>query len=100
MKRLLLCAVTILQVITVDAQAVMTGKMTFAIPGGAEGKNYAAIIHTDMSKKELVRATTDYLSKYKLVDKNKVKLNDISEETAEYAIPFLLRQTLASCKGL
>ena len=78
----------------------MTGKANFATKGGEEGKNYAAIINTKMTKKQLVENTTNFLAKYGLVKKGDVKLDEIDESTAEYSVPYVLRQTVANCPGI
>lgn len=68
------------------------------IQGGEEGKNYAVIIKTPMNKKNLVDATTKFLAQWKLVDLNNVQLDEISDEQAEYSIPFELRQSFSSAR--
>ena len=99
MKKLFILAVLMLFVLCIQAQ-VMTGKANFATKGGEEGKNYAAIINTKMSKKKLVETTTNFLAKYGLVKKKDVKLDDIDETTSEYSVPYALRQTLHNCAGI
>lgn len=96
--KLFICIALIFQVVCTNAQN-MYGKPDFAIKGGENGKNYAVIVKTNMSKKELVKNTTDFLAKYKLVDPKDVKLDEITESVAEYSLPILIRQTIVACKG-
>jgi hypothetical protein len=65
------------------------------IIGGKDGKEFAAIIHTELDKKELVAKTSQFLSRWDLVDTTMLKLDEIDDETAEYAIPFMLPQSFA-----
>jgi hypothetical protein len=65
------------------------------ISGGKDGKEFATIIHTALSKKDLVDKTTQFLSQWGLVDTTLLKLDEIDDETAEYSIPFMLPQSFA-----
>lgn len=76
------------------------GRDKFALEGGQNGKNYAVILRTSLSKKDLVESTTRMLSKLSLVDENDIMIDDISDETSEFTIPFILRQSAAVGSGL
>ena len=65
------------------------------IQGGEKGKNYAIIIDTSLSKKDLVDRTTKFLAQWELVNLEDVKLDEISDEQAEYPIGLYLRQSFA-----
>ena len=56
--------------------------------GGKEGKSYAVIINTNLSKREIVKKTTDYLVNFQFVDKKDLHLDEINSKTAEYVVPF------------
>lgn len=71
----------------------MYGRNNLAIEGGKEGKLYAAIIKTNMSKKEIIEKTTSFLLKYRYVSAHDIHLDEISQETSEYSIPFCFTQT-------
>ena len=66
------------------------------IKGGEEGKSYAIIVNTSLSKKELVDNTTKFLAQWNLVDLKNVKLDEISDAQSEYTIPVELRQAFTS----
>jgi hypothetical protein len=65
------------------------------IKGGEEGKSYAIIIKTDLSKKDLITKTTAFLLQYRLVEEKDLHLDEITEEQSEYTIPFVLPQSFA-----
>jgi hypothetical protein len=62
------------------------------IKGGEEGKNYAVIINTKLSKRDLVDKTGTFLAKYQLIKPEYLKLDEITEGLSEYTIPVALRQ--------
>ncbi|MDR2764023.1 MAG: hypothetical protein LBB90_03225 [Tannerella sp.] len=63
------------------------------VKGGKDGKNYAVIISTALSRKDLIKKTVDFLVQWKMVNPDEVKLDEISDEQAEYTVPVLLRQS-------
>lgn len=65
------------------------------VKGGADGKNYAVIIHTGLSQKELVGKTTEVLLRWQLVKREDIRLDEITDEQSEYTIPFTFRQSFA-----
>jgi len=75
-------------------------KNLIPIKGDEEGKNYAVIINTSLSKKALVDSTTKFLAQWDLVDLKNVKLDEISDEQSEYSIPLVLRQSFTSVSGM
>lgn len=98
MKKLLLltilCAFSLLSIAQVKFNTmIMYGNNNAAIPGGENGKQYAAIIKSDLSKKAIVDKTTKFLLKYDLVSAKDIHLDEISQETSEYSIPFCFTQT-------
>ncbi|MBR1410140.1 MAG: hypothetical protein IJ580_03475 [Prevotella sp.] len=56
------------------------------------------IVNVNMPKKDLVDKTTKFLAGYGLVDEKDLKLDEIDENTAEYSVPFLLRQPIQPAK--
>jgi hypothetical protein len=87
---------------SVSAQmiSVVGSKNLIPIKGGNDGKTYAIIIRTDLSKQALVDTTTQFLARYGIVDRNNVKLDEINDETSELIIPVVLRQTIGTAKGM
>ena len=87
MKKLLLltilCAFSLLSIAQVKFNTmIMYGNNNAAIPGGENGKQYAAIIKSDFSKKAIVDKTTKFLLKYDLVSAKDIHLDEISQETS------------------
>ena len=70
------------------------------ISGGNEGKSYAVIVRTGLDKQALVDTTTTFLARYGIVDKNNVNLNEIDENTSEYVIPIIVRQSIYTASGM
>ena len=66
------------------------------IKGGEEGKNYAVIINTPLNRKDLIDKTTKFLAKWNLVNLEDVKLDEISDEQAEYTFAFEIPQSFAA----
>lgn len=98
MKKLLLltflCSFTLLSIAQVKFNtSFMYGRSNAAIKGGKEGKLYAAIIKSDMSKKAIVDKTTKFLLNHNLVSAKDIHLDEISQKTSEYKIPFCFTQT-------
>ena len=66
MKKFLLFAAIALQSVYAFGQEFVAGLITPPLAkqvmyGGKEGKSYAVIINTNLSKREIVKKTTDYL---------------------------------------
>lgn len=68
-----------------------TAKNMIPIQGGKDGKNYAIILATPLTKAELVDKTIEVLSAYGLMDSTYVRSAEISEELTEFTIPILIR---------
>jgi hypothetical protein len=68
------------------------------IKGGNEGKTYAVIIRTDLSKQALVDSATLFLAHYGLVKKSDIHLDEINEETSEYTVPITIPQTMTTTR--
>ncbi|MDR0422891.1 MAG: hypothetical protein LBH72_07770 [Proteiniphilum sp.] len=97
MKTLALVLLALAAHVSVSAQLnpIIGSKNLIPIKGGSEGKSYAVIIRTDLSKQALVDSTTLFLARYNLVDIDDVRLDEIDEATSEYIIPFEIRQTIS-----
>lgn len=72
-----------------------TAKTMIPIQGGKDGKNYAIILATSLSKTELVDKTIEVLKSYGLMDDTYVRSAEISEELTEFSIPILVRSQMA-----
>lgn len=57
------------------------------------GKEYAVIIHTELSKHDLVKAILDIFLNYKWIKPEDLKLNEIDDKTAECDIPYYFHQS-------
>lgn len=69
------------------------GKLEYyAIPGGKEGKLYAARIESSLPKKELIKTTISFLEKAGDIDKNDIKINEIDDSYSEFTIPMGIGQ--------
>jgi hypothetical protein len=66
-------------------------KILLPVQGGEEGKNYAIIISSDLSKAELVDQTIEVLKMYELMDSSYVKSAEISDELTEFTVPLQIR---------
>ncbi|MDR1583127.1 MAG: hypothetical protein LBS55_07725 [Prevotellaceae bacterium] len=80
------------------APLIHGSKSVTPIKGGSEGKTYAVIIRTDLSKQALVDSATLFLAHYGLVDRNNVHLDEINEETSEYTVSITIPQTITTAK--
>jgi hypothetical protein len=100
MKTKIFTLVFLVLAVHVSAQLnpISGSKDVIPIKGGSEGKTYAVIIRTDLSKQALVDSTTLFLAHYGLVDRENVRLDEIDETTGEYIIPFEIRQTMSPVK--
>ena len=72
----------------------------FYVNGGVEGKNYAAIIETNLPKVDLINQTSNILARYWLIDTNDLKAQEITEDMSEYSLPITFRQSQVAGKGL
>lgn len=72
---------------------MMYGQAKVAISGGEEGKTYASIIKSRLSKKEIIEKTTNFMAQYEWVEKENIHLDQINERISEYSIPFCFPQT-------
>ncbi|MDR1055734.1 MAG: hypothetical protein LBL90_07930 [Prevotellaceae bacterium] len=101
-KKLFFSVLMLSALVSVQAQQLaLTGnKGLLPVKGGKDGKTYAFITKTDLSKQALVDSTTSFLSHYGLVNKLDVKLDEINEATSEITIPFFLRQTVFTASGM
>ena len=68
--------------------------------GGNEGKNYAVIINTKLTKKQLIEKTVESLEKYGVLKMSDIKVDEISDDISEYTMPFVLRQCLTKANGM
>ena len=97
MKKILFVFALMLQTVIMKSQPMdvqfMWGKPQSVIIGGQEVKNYAAIIKTDLSKRDVVAKTTAFMMEYGFVNKDDLKLDEIDENTAEYSIPIIFPLT-------
>ncbi|ATA73405.1 hypothetical protein CGC49_09060 [Capnocytophaga sp. H4358] len=66
------------------------------VQGGKEGKNYAVIIHTDLSKKELITSTINRLKDFGIIDsKKEIKVDQVDENISQFSFPVIFLQTMA-----
>ncbi len=97
MKKLLFSLALMLLAICAMGQEMdvtfLWGRPSHAIKGGMEGKNYAAIIKTDLQKRDVVDKTTAFMIQYGMVDKDEIKLDEINESTAEFTVPMFFPLT-------
>lgn len=77
-----------------DLVALPNRKSNPGIPGGPDGKSFAAIIETGGNKASLTKSTLDFLKKYEIVDAGyniDAKIDEISEDMSMFTIPVVLR---------
>lgn len=96
MKKILLLTFIVLQSGLVFGQKmtlILQARDNFNLPGGPEGKNYAAIIKTRESKKDIVTKSLNFMKKYGFVPGD-TKVDAIDESQSEVSYNVLLPLTM------
>jgi hypothetical protein len=96
MKKFLLFAIVLLQCGFVYSQKmtlILQARDNFNLPGGLEGKNYAAIIKTKESKKGIVTKSLNFMKKYGFVPGD-TKVDAIDESQSEVTYKVILPLTM------
>lgn len=86
MRRTIVATICCLLSVCMYGQLVPWGMGQEAIKGGRDGKNYAVIISTQWSKKELVEKIANYVVSKGWTVPEAVKADEINESTSEYII--------------